>query len=1188
MKPQRILELTLLLLALPLSLRAGSDVGWRGYSSLDGLRESYCSKLSVGPSGRVYIIHGHTDRMSVLDGYGVRQLPVPGVEVKAKEGQTGEIWALAPEGPVPNPADLDERQKLIGLQRFSERAGTWEVFEIPEIRTSGMESPENFLPLGEDVVVYLLPDRLLEFNARVRSSRVLLRAADTGLESFVELRPSVSGGIWIGGRRGLGHYRPSSNLQWREFPLGPFAALRDLHSIRESTHGQLYATAYKDPGPRQVLLRLRSGRWEKMGEAADEIVAWEAEDGGYWLVQGAPQNFSVSRFDGYRSKTEERIKPLSGTFRQVALGPGGSFWIASNLAAVRHAPAAWRTPPPLGGIESPIASMAEDSRGVLYFVSYDRLLALDGDRLTEYPYPNEMHADLYQQFGTCFLEDGRLTIATSRIALLTFDPRKREFKVIEHPNGERVRALGRRKEGGIWVALYQRDSANYRLGYYDANGFHDFLDLKEEWRVNHLRAVVEARDGTIWMGGAGGDGLGAYQNGRYRTFKASDGYMAGGSYVIFQNPDGTVWFGDRNGILQYDGRAWSKISDGLETVRWMERAHDGSTWVASGSGLHRFSHGSWVSLGVPEGLPDGGLFSVREDSKGRIWACGTRGVSLYHPDADMDPPKTFVPEEKNVRQITPQGEVRFVFTGTDRWHFTQRERLLYSFRLDQGAWSAFQEETIALFKGVSSGNHSFEVRAMDRNWNIDPTPARFEFKVLLPWYAEPGFIILLAGTIFLAGLLVTLHLQRHVRLGQLVATRTSELTAANKQLRLEIEERERTARENELLEKQYRQAQKMEAIGRLSGGVAHDFNNLLTVINGYSNLAIDVAAGNDALQEYLQEIRQAGQRAAALTQQLLAFSRKQVMQPIALDLNRVVRESERMLRRVIGEDIELTVRLAEKLGAVMADPGQIQQALMNLVVNARDAMPEGGTLTISTQNVDADQEFARPHRGLTSGPYVQLSVADTGKGMDEDTLSHVFEPFFTTKEHGKGTGLGLSIVFGIAKQSGGYVWVESAPAKGSTFYILLPLTDAVPVHPTPETGPRTERAGNETILVVEDQAEVRRLACATLRRSGYEVLEAANGAQAMSVAASRPGQIHLLVTDVVMMGMSGREVAEKLQALQPGLKVLFMSGYTDDLLIQKAARSDDADFLQKPFLPATLIARVRALLDIELSRPGTA
>jgi hypothetical protein len=350
MRSWRLLKPAVLFLLLPLSLKADSGVGWRGFTSVDGLRESYCSKLSVGPSDRVFIIHGYTDRMSVLDGYTVRQLPVPGVEVKAKEGPTGEIWAFAPEGSVPNPADLDEQQRLIGLQRYSEKSGRWEVFDVPEIRAAGLESPDLFLPLGAGVVAYLLPDRLMEFDAHSRSSRVLMLAAQTGLGTFLEVQQSMAGGIWIGGKRGIGHYDSSGGVRWREYLLRSLGAVSDVHAIREARPGVVFVTVYGKPGQR-IVLRLSASRWEKVAEASDDIIGWEAEDGGYWLVQGAPQHFSVIRAEGSRTHIEERIKPLSGTFRQAALGTGGTFWIATNISATRYAPSAWRTPPVLGGID---------------------------------------------------------------------------------------------------------------------------------------------------------------------------------------------------------------------------------------------------------------------------------------------------------------------------------------------------------------------------------------------------------------------------------------------------------------------------------------------------------------------------------------------------------------------------------------------------------------------------------------------------------------------------------------------------------------------------------------------------------------------------------------------------------------------------------------------------------------------
>ncbi|HEX8845149.1 MAG TPA: PAS domain S-box protein [Pyrinomonadaceae bacterium] len=388
----------------------------------------------------------------------------------------------------------------------------------------------------------------------------------------------------------------------------------------------------------------------------------------------------------------------------------------------------------------------------------------------------------------------------------------------------------------------------------------------------------------------------------------------------------------------------------------------------------------------------------------------------------------------------------------------------------------------------------------------------------------------------------------------------------------------RDVTERKELEGQLRQAQKMEAAGKLAGGVAHDFNNLLTVINGYSNLTLRRLTAEDPLRLNVEEIRKAGERAAGLTRQLLAFSRKQVLQPKVIDLNGVVREVEKMLRRLIGEDIELRAALGPGLGRVKADPGQIEQVLMNLAVNARDAMPRGGKLTIGTENVYLDEEYAAHHAAVAPGHHVMLAVSDTGSGMDEETRARIFEPFFTTKEAGKGTGLGLSTVYGIVKQSGGHIWVYSEVGRGTTFKIYLPRVgeDAQEYRQTPE--PAERFWGAETILLAEDDEMVRTMTHVILTERGYRVLAAANGTAALSVCEQAEGPIHLLLTDVVMPGMSGRELADRLARLRPEMKVLFMSGYTDDAIVHHGVLDEGVNFIQKPFTPDALARKVREVL----------
>jgi len=388
------------------------------------------------------------------------------------------------------------------------------------------------------------------------------------------------------------------------------------------------------------------------------------------------------------------------------------------------------------------------------------------------------------------------------------------------------------------------------------------------------------------------------------------------------------------------------------------------------------------------------------------------------------------------------------------------------------------------------------------------------------------------------------------------------------------------------LEEQFRQAQKMEAVGRLAGGIAHDFNNLLMVIQGYADLLTERLPAGESLRRNAEQIQAAAQRAAALTRQLLAFSRKQILAPKVLNVNSVVAEMEKMLRRVIGEDIELRTVAARDLWLVKADRSQIEQVIMNLAVNARDAMPHGGRLTIETANVEFDSVVTKAATAIAPGNYVMLAVTDNGSGMDEKTKAHIFEPFFTTKEKGKGTGLGLATVYGVVKQSGGYVWVYSEPGRGTTFKIYLPqIAEEVPVGGQ-EAGPdfRQVAKGSEVILLVEDEAGVRELAREYLEMANYTVLVAEDGHTALELAAMHAGPIHLLMTDVVMPGIGGRELADRMARLRPGIKVLYMSGYTEQAFNQQGILGDDAVLLQKPFTLATLASKLSEILAAQPAR----
>ena len=385
--------------------------------------------------------------------------------------------------------------------------------------------------------------------------------------------------------------------------------------------------------------------------------------------------------------------------------------------------------------------------------------------------------------------------------------------------------------------------------------------------------------------------------------------------------------------------------------------------------------------------------------------------------------------------------------------------------------------------------------------------------------------------------------------------------------------------EQRALEEQLRQALKMEAVGRLAGGVAHDFNNLLTVIKGHAELLLDKLDRRDPMRAEVEEVQKAAERAAALTRQLLAFSRQQVLAPQVLDLNVVVANVDRLLRRLLGEDIELHAVLEPALARVKADPGQIEQVILNLAVNARDAMPRGGKLTVETSNVILDEAYARERVEVKPGAYVRLAVSDTGTGMSPETCSHIFEPFFTTKDSTKGTGLGLSTVYGIVKQSDGHIAVYSEPGMGTTLKIYLPRVDGPQESLPAQPAAAASDTGTETILLVEDEDGVRGLVRQVLKRRGYSVLEARDGGEALLTCEHFHDPIHLLLTDVVLAHMSGRELAERLAPQRPEMRVLYMSGYTDDAIVQHGVLAQETAFLQKPFTTDALARKVRDVLD---------
>jgi signal transduction histidine kinase/CheY-like chemotaxis protein/sugar lactone lactonase YvrE len=806
-----------------------------------------------------------------------------------------------------------------------------------------------------------------------------------------------------------------------------------------------------------------------------------------------------------------------------------------------------------------------------------------------------------------------------------------------------VANLARSRDGAIWLTTIEsqvlrldpRTGAIQRFGHFDGAPYSIFIDSADNlWvvRTNALyrgsasrpsagfeqvqppgstpktvftRLMEDAR-GDLWVGTY--TGLFRLSNGAWSHLGKENGLANESVNNIFPSKSGDVYVAYRNepvkDLIYRDGGSIRvkhlEPPQGLadDNVYSFREDRSGRLWALTdhGAALHRGDE--WVHLDESDGLLWNDCNAFLAASDGSIWIGTERGVTRLPAEGQATKagrPSGLSVKFSEVRMgdhdvdplsalVAPQPElVAAKFTTLDLAH---ARRVQYRYRclgLDN-RWVETSRPEVS-FNYLRPGRFRLEVQARQVGGDWGGSASALAFEVRPRWFESRWFQALVAGLICGALWVSWKARARHfaaqrAKLQSEVDARTRELSAANQQLRSEMAEREAAAAEKQRLEEELLQSRKLESIGRLAGGIAHDFNNLLTVINGHCELLMDRLHEFDPVRGSIMEVRGAGQRATELTQRLLAFSRKQMLQPKAISLSETVKGVEGMLRRLVRADIELVTTARPDAGLVMADRGQIEQALINLVVNACDAIEGPGRIVISVRPVEIAAGAVVADPDLVPGPYVLLSVADTGCGMDEQTLSHVFEPFFTTKEVGKGTGLGLAMVHGLVKQSGGSIVADSAPVRGSTFRIYLPrVRDGVSgtrVEAEPVPGQRVR--GHESILLVEDQEQVRELAVTVLRHAGYSVDNAADGEAALMLVEQWKGPLDLLLTDVVMPLMSGPELATKVRRRSPSTRVLFISGYSSESMGGEGG-GDGTLHLSKPFTPAQLLEQVRKVLD---------
>ncbi len=694
------------------SIAAETDSLWRFWDIDDGLKESFVRSISLSHEGNLLAVHRHFNTVSYMDGWDVREISLPGDSNFVKENPSGRIWTILPEG--------------LFLLEDSE----WRRFSLP-FEVDG-ETP--FVPLDRDTILLLLQERFLKFDVRTQTVSTIRNSSDGEIGRFVEIVADKDGVVWIGAEKGIAEWKPYSGDEWIEHRVD-HQGFRNARELVVGSQGELFCVCTSQETGILSLLHFDGASWDVL--CADKYLkrGWPKWDSGFFAHIGS----KIWIYENNDRESVEKKSVLSGKIRDIAFGEQGEYWVATTQGIAKYAPNMWSKPNyRYSDLSKLVQSIHEDSQGRLWIACKNSFFFFHKDRWTIFYYPNETDPRYENPKAIHSLADGRIVLNLKHVNhVVLFNPENESFETIQHPAGWEVELITSLDDGT--VVAHTKKENHSRLEKFDKNGFHDYLDMGQHPIFEHLRYVHQSQDKEIWIGGT--TGLFLYQDGVLQETT----YPGESALCVHELKNGRIWVGDMNRIYEYDGASWKIVRENTGPVRLMMTDKDGSDWIASGKGLYQVKENTWNHYTQAEGMPSNIVYTVFEDSQERIWAGTTLGLSFMNPIVDTDPPNTLVSKEKNLTRFAPNSEIRILFDGIDRWKHTLSERLLYSCRIDESEWTPFLEDASVTFASLPPGIHSIETRAMDRNWNVDTTPAIFEFTVLLPWYREPVFM----GTVFL-------------------------------------------------------------------------------------------------------------------------------------------------------------------------------------------------------------------------------------------------------------------------------------------------------------------------------------------------------------------------------------------------------------------------------------------------------
>lgn len=736
-----------------------NSVHWRLWNANDGMVTSRSKDISYSPSPNhsLWIMNGMNPYMNLFDGFRFKRIKNPeNASRPIQAGFTNDLWMLSSEG----------------LLHY--RKNEWADYKIPN-----MKSVVSFTVISKDEVLLTMEDRIEIFHEPTQRTKLLYQINPKIMGLLSDCARQNEETVWFSCRYGLARLtfvpgRIHETAEWVDYPVDR-TQYRHLKNINVTPEGEVFAISKQGNQLQGAVLGFKDGKYTalvKRNEAIGE--GWRSGDGKLWF-HNYDSLFQVI------SENHVEISKEAGEVFDAELGPDGTFMLATSEGIIRYTPSTWDTPTPMSHLHTWVHAIREDEQGRLWFLSKDTLILYENETWKSYPFPRGYISHRFETEDLCFLLNGHLIFNTDFYSeFMIFDPEREEFSFLQHPDGLGIRIIAPKKDGTIWVRLQEKTKDFYQLATFDGESFQPYQIDGEPVEVDRIRSILEASNGDIWIGCLSSVWL--IRNGKYKQITRSDGFMGDCGLFIQETPEGEIWIGDLNTIYAFDGKNWSIKIDEIDAVFSITTAKDGSVWVATVTGVYRYFNGSWIDLDQSDGISSNIVYKVYQDRKENIWLGTALGINRFYPELDTDPPITLIDSKDNPINIAADGNARFVFSGIDKWRYTEDDRLLYSYRLNEGTWSNFTTETVASFQELKPGEYLFEVRAIDRNLNIDPFPASFKFAVMLPWYQENGFIAIAASSSIIILVLIGLLLNRHMKLEFLVRQRTENLRQANAQL----------------------------------------------------------------------------------------------------------------------------------------------------------------------------------------------------------------------------------------------------------------------------------------------------------------------------------------------------------------------------------------------------------------------